>query len=189
MASNRSTVGAGITPSGAITRYTLKGRASYALVRLENGQTVTSGSVDSFTSWSTSGSTVATLSAEQDAHRRLMIILADQVVARYIEVAQRAEGSAALLAAPVRFEEGRQAEVEDASVRGAKPARVVFRTGVTQIVGDDGGAVAETDDAAAGQCKRDDRNEPDSAAARRSGVAVPVRGRRSRGGSHRRSGR
>ncbi|MDX5358388.1 MAG: LPS assembly lipoprotein LptE [Rhodobacterales bacterium] len=80
-------VGAGITPTGAITRYTLKGQARYALVRLEGGQTVTSGSVDSFTSWSTSGSTVATLSAEQDAHRRLMIILADQVVARLIAAA------------------------------------------------------------------------------------------------------
>ncbi len=80
-------MGAGITPTGAITRYTLKGHATYALVRLEGGQTVTSGSVDSFTSWSTSGSTVATLAAEQDAHRRLMIILADQVVARLIAAA------------------------------------------------------------------------------------------------------
>lgn len=80
-------VGAGLTPSGAITRYTLTGRARYALVRLEGGQTVASGSADSFTSWSTSGSTVATLTAEQDAHRRLMIILADQVAARLIAAA------------------------------------------------------------------------------------------------------
>lgn len=80
-------VGAGITPTGAITRYTLKGSARYALVRLGNGETVTSGNADSFTSWSTSGSTVATLSAEQDAHRRLMVILADQVVARLIAAA------------------------------------------------------------------------------------------------------
>lgn len=79
-------VGAGITPTGAITRYTLKGRARYALVALD-GTTVTSGEVESFTSWSTSGSTVATLSAEGDAHRRLMVILADQVVARLIAAA------------------------------------------------------------------------------------------------------
>ncbi|MDP2084266.1 MAG: LPS assembly lipoprotein LptE [Gemmobacter sp.] len=80
-------VGAGITPTGAITRYTLKGRASFALVAAETGATVTSGTVESFTSWSTSGSTVATLSAEQDARRRLMVILADQVVARLIAAA------------------------------------------------------------------------------------------------------
>lgn len=82
-------VGAGITPTGAITRYTLKGRASYALVAAGGGGTVTSGSVESLTSWSTSGSTVATLTAEQDARRRLMVILADQVVARLIAAAPK----------------------------------------------------------------------------------------------------
>lgn len=80
-------VGAGITPTGAITRYTLKGRARFALVAAGSGATVTSGTVESFTSWSTSGSTVATLTAEQDARRRLMVILADQVVARLIAAA------------------------------------------------------------------------------------------------------
>lgn len=74
--------GAGITPKGAITRYTLQGKASYILISQATGQTVTSGQVESFTSWSTSGSTVATLAAEDDAHRRLMIILADQTVSR-----------------------------------------------------------------------------------------------------------
>lgn len=77
-------MGAGLLPSGAITRYTLQGQASYALITQDSGKTVTSGKVDSFTSWSTSGSTVATLTAENDAHRRLMIILADQVVGRLI---------------------------------------------------------------------------------------------------------
>lgn len=77
-------VGAGIRPSGAITRYTLTGRARYALISAATGQTVTSGQVESFTSWSTSGSTVATLAAEADAHRRLMVILADQTVTRLL---------------------------------------------------------------------------------------------------------
>ncbi len=80
-------MGAGITPTGAITRYTLKGRARYALLAEGSGQTLASGTVESFTSWSTSGSTVATLAAEGDAHRRLMVILADQVVARLIAAA------------------------------------------------------------------------------------------------------
>lgn len=81
-------VGAGITPSGSITRYTLRGKASYML-QAADGRTLTSGAVESFTSWSTSGSTVATLSAESDAHRRLMVILADQVVARLIAAAPK----------------------------------------------------------------------------------------------------
>lgn len=81
-------VGAGITPTGAITRYTLKGQARFALTA-EGGATVSSGTVESFTSWSTSGSTVATLTAEQDARRRLMVILADQVVARLIAAAPK----------------------------------------------------------------------------------------------------
>ena len=80
-------VGAGITPTGAITRYTLKGRARFVLTAAADGRTVTSGTVESFTSWATSGSTVATLTAEQDARRRLMVILADQVVARLIAAA------------------------------------------------------------------------------------------------------
>lgn len=77
-------VGAGILPSGAITRYTLTGRARYNLVALDGGAILTSGQVESFTSWSTSGSTVATLSAEADAHRRLMVILADQLMTRLL---------------------------------------------------------------------------------------------------------
>lgn len=80
---NAQPVGAGITPTGAVTRFTLNGQASYALLAVD-GATVASGVVRSFTSWSTSGSTVATLSAESDARKRLMVILADQVVARLI---------------------------------------------------------------------------------------------------------
>jgi LPS-assembly lipoprotein len=80
-------VGAGITPTGAITRYTLQGKATYRLTREAGGDTVASGTVESFTSYATSGSTVATLTAEDDARRRLMVILADQVVARLIAAA------------------------------------------------------------------------------------------------------
>ena len=80
-------VGAGITPTGAITRYTLQGKATWRLTRAAGGETVASGTVESFTSYATSGSTVATLTAEDDARRRLMVILADQVVARLIAAA------------------------------------------------------------------------------------------------------
>ncbi|MFA7432936.1 MAG: LPS assembly lipoprotein LptE [Gemmobacter sp.] len=75
-------VGAGITRTGAITRYTLTGNATYRLTESATGAEVTAGRVEGFTSWSAAGSTVATLAAEQDAHRRLMHILADQIVTR-----------------------------------------------------------------------------------------------------------
>jgi len=77
-------VGAGITPSGAITRYTLTGSVAFTLTDAATGADLTAGRVESFTSWSTTGSTVATLAAEEDAYRRLMVILADQVVTRLI---------------------------------------------------------------------------------------------------------
>jgi LPS-assembly lipoprotein len=43
--------------------------------------------VDSFTSYSATGSTVAGLTAKEDAGRRLMVILADQIVARLMVAA------------------------------------------------------------------------------------------------------
>ncbi|MFN3936049.1 MAG: LPS assembly lipoprotein LptE [Gemmobacter sp.] len=75
-------VGSGVRPEGTITRFTLTGHADYALTELATGRTISSGRAESFTSWSATGSTVATLAAEEDARRRLMVILADQVVAR-----------------------------------------------------------------------------------------------------------
>lgn len=43
---------------------------------------MTSGKIENFAAYSASGSTVDTLSAERDAVRRLMVILANQLVAR-----------------------------------------------------------------------------------------------------------
>ena len=48
----------------------------------EGGQKVGAGKVQSFTSYATTGTTVATMTAETDAYKRLMVILADQVVTR-----------------------------------------------------------------------------------------------------------
>ena len=49
--------------------------------------TVTSGTVDSFTGYSATGSTVATRAARADAEERLTTILADQIVTRLIAAA------------------------------------------------------------------------------------------------------
>ena len=71
-----------INSEGDITRYNLIGRAGYALRDTLNGSVVTSGTVENFTSYSATGSTVATLAAQRNAIERLMVILGDQIVAR-----------------------------------------------------------------------------------------------------------
>lgn len=76
---NRKAVG--ITPEQETTRYHLTGTVSYVLAD-STGQTVQSGVVRSFTAYAATGSTTSTLTATRDAEERLMVILADQIVAR-----------------------------------------------------------------------------------------------------------
>ena len=78
----------GITPSQTITRYSLIGRARFTLTDLASDTVVVSGEVDNFTSYAATGTTVSTLTAERDAYGRLMIILADQIVARLLATSQ-----------------------------------------------------------------------------------------------------
>ncbi|WP_320177995.1 LPS assembly lipoprotein LptE [Roseovarius pacificus] len=73
-----------ISTSNIVTRYNLLGEGTYALRDRDSGAVVLSGTVDNFTSFSASGSTVATQAAERDAEERLVTILADQMVARLI---------------------------------------------------------------------------------------------------------
>lgn len=76
-------VSGGITPDNQITRYQLQGTAVWSLSQIE-GERVAGGTARSFTSWSATGSTIAGLAAEEDAARRLMVILADQIVTQII---------------------------------------------------------------------------------------------------------
>jgi LPS-assembly lipoprotein len=78
------TIGVGVTTDNRITRYNLKGAIDYALTDSATGARIGGGRVQSFTSYSATGSTVAGLAAEEDAAFRLMRLLADQVVARLI---------------------------------------------------------------------------------------------------------
>ncbi len=73
-----------VTPTNAITRYTLNGMADFTLRDLATDRVVTSGTVRTFTSYSASGTPVATLASEADANLRLMRLLADQIVTRLI---------------------------------------------------------------------------------------------------------
>jgi LPS-assembly lipoprotein len=77
-------IGVGIAPDNAITRFNLTGRVDWTLTERASGARMAGGRVDSFTSYSATGSTVAGLAAEEDAAFRLMRILADQIVSRLI---------------------------------------------------------------------------------------------------------
>lgn len=81
--------GVGITPEGAITRYNLNGTVVWTLASHADGLRMAGGTVSNFTSYSATGSTVAGLAARQDAARRLMVVLADQVVARMLAASVR----------------------------------------------------------------------------------------------------
>ena len=74
--------GLAVDQKGNTTRYTLLGEARYSLTDTAVGTVATSGTVQNFTGYSATGTTVATLAAEKDAQKRLMIILADQIVTR-----------------------------------------------------------------------------------------------------------
>jgi LPS-assembly lipoprotein len=69
----------GITQDQEITRYHVTGEVTFTLTDLNAGQIAASGTVSSFTAYSATGTTVATLSATNDAYARLMSILASKI--------------------------------------------------------------------------------------------------------------
>jgi LPS-assembly lipoprotein len=82
-----SVAGQAITPDNITTRFSLTGSARFALRDLPSGAELLAGEVEGFTSWSASGSSVAALAAEEDAHQRLMRLLADAVATRLLAAA------------------------------------------------------------------------------------------------------
>jgi LPS-assembly lipoprotein len=74
--------GLAIDRAGNTRRFNRLGRVDYALRDLETGSVLTSGTVENFVGYSATGTTVATLAAEQDAQERLMNILAEQITTR-----------------------------------------------------------------------------------------------------------
>lgn len=72
---------AGVSGLGP-TRITLFGEISYNLTEIATGETVTQGKLRNFTNYSTTDTQLATRRAQEDAEKRLMRILADQVAAR-----------------------------------------------------------------------------------------------------------
>jgi len=71
--------GQAVTASNETTRYSVVGKVDYVLRDISSDAIIASGSVDNFTGYSATGSTVETLASERDAHARLMVVLADQI--------------------------------------------------------------------------------------------------------------
>jgi len=82
-------VGVGYATDTTITRYNLKGRVDWSLTDRETDARIAGGTAENFTSWSATSATVAALSAEADAARRLMVILADQIAAEILAASVR----------------------------------------------------------------------------------------------------
>lgn len=82
-------LGLALTPEGAVTRYNLLGGVDWRLLEAATGVERAAGRAESFTSFSTTSTTIAGLSAQEDAQTRLMRILADQIVTRLMAEAPR----------------------------------------------------------------------------------------------------
>lgn len=80
-----------ITRDEVTNRYSLNGTADFALAD-RAGRVLVRGRVSNFTSYSTTGTTIATLSAEGDARTRLAEMLADQVVTRLLAASVQLPG-------------------------------------------------------------------------------------------------
>ena len=69
----------GVLPDGSISRYNVIGRVDWTLTR--DDEIVLQGSEQSFTAYSATSTTVATIIAQRDARERLMILIADRITA------------------------------------------------------------------------------------------------------------
>lgn len=79
-----SAKGLAITPNQSTYRYHLNGRLTYEVVDRASGATLTRGSVQNFVGYSAIGTTVATRASRNDAEKRLMVQLADQLVTQLV---------------------------------------------------------------------------------------------------------
>lgn len=73
-----------ITPDESTLRYHLRGRIAFQVTDRADGRELTRGSVQNFVAYSALGTTIATRASRNDAEKRLMVILADQVVTQLL---------------------------------------------------------------------------------------------------------
>ena len=81
-------IGLGFTTDGDITRYNINGTTDYTLRRTGSSGIFRQGKIQHFTSYSATGTTVATLAAKRDAEVRLMTILADQIIDQLLIISE-----------------------------------------------------------------------------------------------------
>lgn len=74
------TDGVAVTQNQETTRYNVIGEITYRLSEIGTGQKLASGRVQNFTSFGSTGFTISTRTSRGDAFRRLMVILADDII-------------------------------------------------------------------------------------------------------------
>ncbi|MBC6437437.1 MAG: hypothetical protein GDA52_04710 [Rhodobacteraceae bacterium] len=79
--------GTAVTSSNAITRIRLVGEAQFRITRAGHTAPVHAGRVRSFTAYSTTGVAIAHTAPRRHAEERLMVVLADQIVANLLSSA------------------------------------------------------------------------------------------------------
>jgi LPS-assembly lipoprotein len=84
-----SETGLAITGANDITRVNITGTVDFTLTDLATDSEILTDSVSTFAAYSTTGTSVATASAERDAQDRLMTALADQMVSRLLAASSR----------------------------------------------------------------------------------------------------
>ena len=75
---------AAITAEGDTSRLNIVGTASWSLRSVSDGKQIDEGEVEAFTSYSATGSTIATQATRDDAEARLSVIFADLIVSRLL---------------------------------------------------------------------------------------------------------
>ena len=81
--------GIAVTGTNDITRVRINGSAAYTLYDATQEIEILTGTVSSFTAYSTTGSTLASDAAERAAEDRLMVLLADRMVDEILAGAAR----------------------------------------------------------------------------------------------------
>ena len=84
-----SETGLAITGANDITRINIAGTVDFSLTDLATDTQILADNVSNFAAYSTTGTSVATASAERDAQDRLMTALADQMMSRLLAASNR----------------------------------------------------------------------------------------------------
>ncbi|WP_342077420.1 LPS assembly lipoprotein LptE [Yoonia sp. SS1-5] len=83
---------AAITAEGDTVRFNVVGDADWVLRNGSDGQVIDRGTIQTFTSYAATGSTVATQAAATDAQARLSVALADAIVSRLLVLTADLDG-------------------------------------------------------------------------------------------------